>query len=1366
MKQIQYEKRQRFSLRKYAIGTCSVLIGASLFFVGLGSQPVAAAEANIKEISNHYVDEQDLSHMLKTELQWFEENKVQIKEGKEYYFVYRKLANKLPETGSLSNDGMLFLGASFLLVSLTLIKKKKKTAYFLVAFLALGAGGASIQALEHIIELQAAQIKRVEGDFLPSPEKIQGYEFTGYYFEREATKAYSSHALASPVFDQDAQKAEAPSRDSKPDLEIPLVPPTIQEVPSSPPTVQEVPAGDTGVPTPPPTNQVTPTGDTGGQPTQSPAQEAPGAQPTQPSTQEVPGGQPTQPTTQEVPAGDTGVPATPPTNQPTPTGDTGAQASPPSNEGQVGQAVVQPELPAFEGGVAGEPEIQEELPVYQEVTPLPQPRVETRRLAYETIYQANDSLERGLSRVIVQGQEGQEQVTTTYSLDQASGSMIENRTVNVLVNKVNQLVEVGTKPTVERTPLPAKTIYQADSSLAFGQKELAQAGHDGELVTTTSYQVDGTTGQVTADSSSRQVTPALNRVMKVGNLERVIQAIPITEERRNDSSLAKNTEKVEFAGQAGEQTVTRTYAVNETTGDLLDPQVSSQITKQMQPRVILVGTQEDRPHLLPANPSLENAVDVTALAESLKSLDFLNSPAIQAQLEPHYDPRDIALRKILLKKTRPNISDQEVKDLLRPEYLQKLSFLEAFDQTKAQAETSFKKIAAHTLGILGDTSENRRKVKQDLEANKEQILLGLAYIQRFYNIQFGDTNIRDILAFNPSSFTNKKVTALDSLKKLGSMSYEEMKLTNSPQTYKKYLADLTGKASLKEFFDSNRQLFTSDDAETWLKKASKAMIVATPSKENPSAPVGLYRKLTEGEPDPRKQDANMAAILGLLNLTEPSVYVISNMATISYGNVGTYLDASLAQSNPSQYKAEVARVKALIDKAAQQQANYVDTLYRITKPENRDKLVSNRLIIDTMKQYSSRQDAQIETTWSPAFGSSADKGVAQFMTPMNYYSPVSKVGAEANGLGVRYFIDRVLDNRGSATYSHEMTHLLDRTVLFNNQGRRDGTGAEFYARGMFENSYTPESDTYLNLNFVYDHSDKDGFYNKKPDRFQSPEDLKTYMQRSFDVLYTLDYLEAEASKDMSPQDKIKYFKKIIPVGTKGSRTWVDYRNAAVKPSHMSEEIQSLSLEEANQLSDIDSLIDHHILVNRYIIAGFRDRGLIEANGYYTIDMFDTIYGVSQNDSGMSGDISFRKQAFELMAALGYYEGFVPYVSNQYKQAAEAEGRPLSDTYIFSKILKGKTYADFKKDQIKERVAKLGQLKPVTIQHEGQEIALTSQKVNDLMKKAVQQELEQIKAGHTKALKYDFIESPVQKLKKAIYKAYLKATDDFSSSIYK
>ena len=570
---------------------------------------------------------------------------------------------------------------------------------------------------------------------------------------------------------------------------------------------------------------------------------------------------------------------------------------------------------------------------------------------------------------------------------------------------------------------------------------------------------------------------------------------------------------------------------------------------------------------------------------------------------------------------------------------------------------------------------------------------------------------------------------------------------------------------MKEFLDSNRQLFTSDDADTWLKKSSQAMIVEKPSKENPSAHVGLYSKLTAGEKDPRKQEANMAAILGLLNVKEPNVYVISNMATITYGNIGSYIDTFLAQSNPTKYQAELARVKSLIEKAAVQQANYVDTLYRITKPENRDKLLTNRLIIDTMKKYTSNQNAQIDSTWSPATGSGADKGVDQFMTPMNYYSPVSKVGAEANGLGVRYFIDRVLDDRGSATYSHEMTHLLDRTVLFNNHGRRDGTGAEFYARGIFENSYNPAKDTYFNLNFVYDESDKNGFYNRTPDRFKTAEDLKSYMKGSFDVLYTLDYLEAEASKGLSAEDKMSYFKKIMPITSTGPRTWVDYRNTAVKPTHKSEEIQALTLEDAKKLTDIDSLIDNHILVNRYIIAGFSDKGKIAANGYYTVDMFDTIYGVSQNDSGMSGDITFRKQALELMAALGYYEGFVPYVSNQYKQAAEAENKPLSDTYIFNKVLSDKSYAEFKKAQIKERVDRINQLKPLTIQYEGQEARLTSQKLSDLMQKAVQEELKQIKAGKTTARIYSFIETPVQRLKKAIYKAYLKDSDDFRQSIY-
>ena len=1554
MKEFQFERKQRFSLRKYTIGACSVLLGASLFFTGMGAQPVQATETSSTLISSHYLDEQDLPEKLKSELQWFEENKIEVKEGKEYYFVYRKLATRLPETGLFSNDGMFILGAGLLLLSFTLIKRKKGASYFLVSVFAVGGWVASISALENLVELQPALVKRVEGQFLPSPETVQGYKFTGYYLVRDSgSKELSVDKVESPALSQKEESLEPQSKkivpqtashfsstkdlvqspqpsyavepvlnptpeksmsieskkvpdegmktviEDKPELEVRIgeiefetqfqSDPTlakgekrisiegakgqeriltevrvvdgivtrnevgrevlrepvtqvilvgtkekepqengISTAPEVQPTLPSYEGGVSGDPSVEPTlpsyeggvsgeSLVEPSlpsyeGGVSGDPSVEPTLPSyeggvsgeslvepslpsyeggvsgePSVEPSLPSYEGgvsgeslvepslpsyeggVSGESLVEPSLPSYEGGVSGEPLVEPSLPSYEGGVSGAslvEPSLPSYEGGVsGEPSVEPSLPSYEGGVSGEPEIQEALPEYKDDTQLPQTKVETKAVPYEIVYEKNEALDHGVTRVKIPGAEGQEQVTTTYTKDQASGNISENKTVKIVVNKVDQVVEVGTKPSVETTVLSHKTIYQVNPALEFRRQEVAVAGRDGSVETRTTYQLDKATGQVTVSDTTKQVNSAVDKVIQVGNVEKVIQPIAVTEERREDSSLAKNIEKVVSEGEVGETTLTRTYAINEQTGELVNPQEASQITKPMKPRVVLVGSQEDKPHILPANSEREDAVDVSALTTSARSVDFLHDSKLKAQLEPTYDPRDIITKRIALRKTHPNITDQEVKDMLRTEYLQKLSIQESFDQTKMQAESSFKKIASHTLGIIGDTPENRSKVKQELEQYKEQILLGLSYINRFYNIQFGDTNIRDILAFNPSSFGNKTMTALDSLKKLGSMSYEEMKLTNSPQTFTKYLSTITGKASLKEFLDSNRQLFTSDDADTWLKKSSQAMIVEKPSKENPSAHVGLYSKLTAGEKDSRKQEANMAAILGLLNVKEPSVYVISNMATITYGNIGSYIDTSLAQSNPTKYQAELARVKSLIEKAAVQQANYVDTLYRITKPENRDKLLTNRLIIDTMKKYTSNPNAQIDSTWSSAAGNGADKGVDQFMTPMNYYSPVSKVGAEANGLGVRYFIDRVLDNRGSATYSHEMTHLLDRTVLFNNHGRRDGTGAEFYARGIFENSYNPEKDTYFNLNFVYDESDKNGFYNRTPDRFKTAEDLQSYMKGSFDVLYTLDYLEAEASKGLSAEDKMSYFKKIMPIPSTGPRTWVDYRNPAVKPTHKSEEIQALTLEDAKKLTDIDSLIDNHILVNRYIIAGFSDKGKIAANGYYTVDMFDTIYGVSQNDSGMSGDITFRKQAFELMATLGYYEGFVPYVSNQFKEEAEAENKPLSDTYIFNKVLNGKSYAEFKKAQFKERVAKIDQLKALTIQYEGQEVRLTSQKLSDLMQKAVQEELKQIKAGNTTARTYTFIETPVQKLKKAIYKAYLKDSDDFRQSIY-
>ena len=1273
MKKENFKKRQNFSIRKYKMGACSVLLGTSLFLSLNYTDEVKAAE--VQEVTTHAVDKDSLSEQIKNQLKVFEENKIEVEEGKEYYFVYRK-NNLLPNTGHIPT-GTLALGGALLLVCLTLIKKKKGKLIFLVSMLTVSGNLSQVMAFEDFKEIQPVMIKTSIGGMLPSPEEIPGYSFTGYYFE--IGKTYTNKSSSIKIGKQGE-----------------FTPGVVEEKIG---VEEKVVVSEKGEPLVQPENPIGVVSEKG----------EPLVQP-------------------ENPIGvvsEKGEPLVQP-------------ESPIGVVSEKGEPLVQPENPEAVVSEKGESLVQPENPEL-EVKPTPeQPIPDVKPLPDEK-------------------------------------PIPDEKPVPEEEDKVDVKPTIPNPITTEKE-LDYKTIYKASSDLNYTGQQEETPGEKGKEVTTTSYTLDKSTGKIVENISTKIEKQPVNRVVKVGNVEKIVRPIEITELKKDDSELPKGKEVVKEVGEEGEITTTKTYEVNPETGKLTNSTEKTETTKAMRQKVILVGTKENKPHLLPVNSELENAVNVTEASSRMKTIDLLTDEKLKSQLTPSDTEinRDLYLKRKELQRTNPTITDAEVKEVLRKEYLEKLSIKETLEETKTDLDARLKKVAAHTLSIIGDTPQNREKVKRDIEDNKEKILLGLSYINRFYNIDFGDTNIRDILAYNPSSFGKKDVTSLEWLKHLGSMSYDELKLTNSPKTFEKYFGKITDKSTLLDFLDYNRTTFTDMDGDTWLKKASRAIVVEKTSKQKSDEKVGLYTKLTtdpekygaEGLQINNRKQQNIATLLGLVNIKEPSVYAITNIATVTYGNIGTYMDTSLEKTNKAKYTEDLNKVKELIELTATRQANYVDTLYRITKAENRSKLITNRVIVDTMKKYTPNEFAGIATTWSKESGPTADKGVKDFMTPLGLYSPSQIVGAEANGVGVRYFIDRVLDDRGSATYSHEMTHLLDRTVLFNNHGRRDGTAAEFYARGIFENSYTPEKDTYFNLNFVYDESNKNGFYNKKPDRFKTDADLKSYMHGSFDVLYSLDYLEAEATSKLSVEDKTKYFKKITPIKTTGVRTPVTYANPAVQATHNSERISEITLDEARKLSDINSLIDNNILVNRYIINGFNGKGDVKANGYYFVDMFDTIFGVSENDKGMSGDITFRKQAFELMGALGYYEGFVPYVSNQYKKQAEAEGKPLSDKYIFEKIL-GKTYADFKKDQINERVAKLDRLRSITINYNGREEVINSPaKLKQLMEQAVRDEVTQIKEGNTTTLKRSYIETPVQKLKKEIYKAYLRQSQDFTESIYK
>ena len=1392
MKKENFKKRQNFSIRKYKMGACSVLLGTSLFLSLNYTDEVKAAE--VQEVATHAVDKDSLSEQIKNQLKVFEENKIAVEEGKEYYFVYRK-NNLLPNTGDIPT-GTLALGGALLLVCLTLIKKKKGKLIFLVSMLTVSGNLSQVMAFEDFKEIQPVMIKTSIGGMLPSPEEIPGYSFTGYYFEIGKTYTHKSSSIKiekqgefTPGVVEGktgveekvvvSEKGEPLVQPEKPEAVIsekgePLVQPEKPEAvisekgePLVQPENSEAVISEKGEPLVQPENPEAVISEKG----------EPLVQPENPEAVISEKGEPlVQPENPEAVISEKGEPLVQPENPEAVISEKGEPLVQPENPEAVirekGEPLVQSEKSEAVISEKGEPLVQPENPEWK-----PTPEQPTSEVTPEPTKPVEEPKGNGTTVDIHESKPAPrpERIKEKKKCPKPTVDMLKHLEKSTIIINGKPVIPLSTITTVKE--LDYKTIYKEGDpyDLNFREQEEIVEGDKGTEVITTSYIRDESTGKIVEHISKIIFCRPLDRVIEVGNVKRVVEPIEITEVREDDPELPKGREVV-IEGEQGERTKTITYEVNPETGELTNPKEETEITRLVTPRVIYVGTKEEKPHLLPVNSELESAVNVTEATAEMRNVDLLTNEKLKTQLTPSDTEinRDLYLKRKELQKTNPSITDEEVKEVLRKEYLEKLSIKEALEETKTDLDARLKKVAAHTLSVIGDTPQNREKVKRDIEANKEKILLGLSYINRFYNIDFGDTNIRDILAYNPSSFGKKNVTSLDWLTHLGSMSYDELKLTNSPKTFEKYFGKITDKPTLLDFLDYNRTTFTNMDGDTWLKKATKAIVVEKASKQKPDEKVELYTKLTtppekygaEELQIKNRRQQNIATLLGLVNIKEPSVYAITNMATVTYGNIGTYMDTSLEKTNKAKYTEELNKVKELIELTATRQANYIDTLYRITKAENRSKLITNRVIVDTMKKYTPNEFAGIATTWSKESGPTADKGVKDFMTPLGLYSPSQIVGAEANGVGVRYFIDRVLDDRGSATYSHEMTHLLDRTVLFNNHGRRDGTAAEFYARGIFENSYTPEKDTYFNLNFVYDETNKNGFYNKTPDRFKTDADLKNYMHGSFDVLYSLDYLEAEATRKLSAEDKTKYFKKITPIKTTGVRTPVTYTNPAVQATHNSEKISEITLDEAKQLTDINSLIDNNILVNRYIINGFSGKGDVKANGYYFVDMFDTIFGVSENDKGMSGDITFRKQAFELMGALGYYEGFVPYVSNQYKNQAEAESKPLSDKYIFEKIL-GKTYAAFKKDQINERVAKLDRLKSITINYNGREEVIDSkEKLQSLMNEAVLAEVAQIKEGNTTAVKLSYIETPVQKLKKEIYKAYLRQSQDFTESIYK
>ena len=641
------------------------------------------------------------------------------------------------------------------------------------------------------------------------------------------------------------------------------------------------------------------------------------------------------------------------------------------------------------------------------------------------------------------------------------------------------------------------------------------------------------------------------------------------------------------------------------------------------------------------------------------------------------------------------------------------------------------KIIRQEANYLGDNEQARAALIQKLKDNRGALLLGLAYLQDHYRVNFGDLNLGEIATFQTDFFGNQK-SIIDKLIQIGSQGIQPLRSVNSAKTYNRVLSADSKLPTVLDYLSYFRELWTKFDQYEWFRDATKANVTM---EERPSLEEGLNKspyKVYDRLSVPDYRDY----ILPLLNLKKSRIFLVSNVLSLTLGSTDRRPNLT-----PEEFD---RRVKALADR----QQMHVDTWYRVALPAVKDRMArKNAMLI--WDGYANGKNGG----WYDGLGNDTSNkpvkypsmGIKEFFGRIGRVYGNNGAGAYADTNNGIYFVftDILEDYIGTSHYTHEVVHNMERSVYLGGNGWRPEEVWEEYAQGLLQSPEGPEFD-HIGLNTSFDWSDKaNRLYNATPSRFQSADDWGQYVHRLFDILYLLDYAEAKAVLEKGPDAMKQWFNRFI--------------NVPNGPNHVNNKVVEISDEEWTNfnIQSIDDFIDRSLAPKRYFRNGFET----DRNSYERINMFHPMYGTGQNDKGSPGGWWFKRMAWELMGYKGYKDGFIPYASNQLERQARTDGQTLNDNYIIQKVSNGE-FQDlnaFKKAMFKERLDKVANgatLRPITVRDRQ---VSTLADIEALMKEAVDRVLSARQTGNMR--------NDVYNLKREIYLQLFKASDDFRQSIF-
>ena len=694
---------------------------------------------------------------------------------------------------------------------------------------------------------------------------------------------------------------------------------------------------------------------------------------------------------------------------------------------------------------------------------------------------------------------------------------------------------------------------------------------------------------------------------------------------------------------------------------------------------------------------------------------------------------------------------------------------EQFTKTKEHLTETLKKLLSADAAVSGNNSAIDNYIVDKIKRNKEALILGLTYLERWYGFKFDKASAKDLLMFHMDFFGKGNTSPLDTIIELGKSGYNNLLAKNNVVTYNALLTNNFGTKDLFSALEGYRKAFAPHQTNNeWFKSQTKALIVeeksnipevkANQEQAGSKYSIGVYDRITSDSWKYR----NM--VLPLLTLPERSVFVISTISSLGFGSYDRYRNKEhQANGDLNSFVEKSAR------ETAKRQRDHYDYWYRILDENGREKLYRNILLYDAYKFGDDNTDGKAQTV---SDFDSPNPAMKHFFGPVGNKVGHNGHGAYATGDAVYYMGYRMLDKDGAITYTHEMTHDSDQDIYLGGYGRRSGLGPEFFAKGLLQAPDHP-NDATITINSILKHLKSDSKEGERlqildpTTRFKNSDDLKQYVHNMFDVVYMLEYLEGQSVVNkLSVYEKMNTLRKIENKFVKDP----DGNNV-----YATNVVRDLTAEEAEKLHSFNDLIENNIISSREYALGEYER-----NGYFTIKLFAPIYAALSNDDGTPGDLMGRRMAYELLAAKGFKDGMVPYISNQFEPDARANNKTITsygktkglvtDKLVLQKLFNGQydTWSDFKKAMYKERQDKFSQLNKVTFNDTSKSWTSFATKttsnideLQQLMNEAVRKDTE---TPHWNNYNPE-TDSAVHKLKRAIFKAYLDQTDDFRSSIF-